>query len=299
MPGERPPGTELTPVKLEDVGDPVVFPPGARIVGQGEDPRYFYLIRQGRVKVFRENREGIRTDLTLLGPGEYFGEVALVTGQPRTASVEAVTETSLIRVSKEEFDWVLDHNPQLARSIIQQLSHWLVAGDHRLEKEVVHQVHLRKISWFDYALLLGLSLILAVGFNFSNPNRVPLVQGWGEEDTVPRIEPNKALELVRAQARAKPGEEAVLIIDARPANFFNQKRIKGAKNLPLPLFDFLYLMQFSQVPKEKPLIVYGRNISRHYDLEVARKLILRGHEQVMVLGGGPDIWKADLFPLEP
>jgi len=278
-------------LKLEQVGQEMSAPAGTRIVSQGEAPDYFYVIRSGRVRVFRETEDRIRTELTDLGPGEYFGELALVTGQPRTASVEAAEDSQLLKISKEEFDQVLDSNPQLARYIIQQLCNWLVSGDRRLESEVVHQVKLRQISWFDYLLLGGLSIVLALGFNFSNPNKIPLVQGWGEEDTLPRIDPGKALQAYKKQ-------EAIFV-DARPTNFYNQKHIKGAKNIPMPLFDFLYMMQLSQVNKDQPLIVYGHNISRHYDVDVARKLVLRGHQKVMVLGGGSDDWKNNHFPLEP
>jgi rhodanese-related sulfurtransferase len=278
-------------LKLEQVGRVVSVAPGTRVVRQGGTPEYFYVLKSGRLRVFRESKEGIRTDLTELGPGAYFGEVALVTGKPRTASVEALEESELIQISKAEFDWVLDNNPGLARHIIQQLSQWLVAGDQRLESEVVHQVRLREISWFDYVLLIGLSVILALGFNFSNPNGIPLVQGWGEKDAVPQIALSQALKEYR-------NGEAVFV-DARPTNFFDKQRIKGAKNLPLPLFDFLYLMQLSQVDKDQPIIVYGRNISRHYDEAVARKLLLRGHSKVMILGGGSNGWKNNDFPLEP
>ena len=288
---QSPPEAGAAKLKLCQVGREVEVPKGSRIVTQGEAPEFFYVIQAGRVRVFRETKDKIRTELTDLSAGAYLGEVALVTGQPRTASVEALEDCRLVKISKSEFDVLLDENPQLARHIIQQLSQWLVAGDQRLETEVVHQVKLRQISWFDFALLGGLSIILALGFNFSNPNRVPLVAGWGEQDTVPRVEPAKALQ------EYKSGE--AVIVDARPTNFFNQKHVKGAKNLPMPLFDFLYLMQLSQIPKDKPLIVYGSNISRHYDLDVARKLMLRGHQQVMILGGGHESWKNSHFPLEP
>ncbi len=115
--------------------------------------------------------------------------MALVTGQPRTASVEALEDSTLIKVSKDEFDRLLDQNPQLARHIIQQLANWLVAGDRRLETEVVHQVKLRQISWFDYVLMMGLSLMLALIFNIYNDNRIPLIHGWGEKSAIPRSFP--------------------------------------------------------------------------------------------------------------
>jgi rhodanese-related sulfurtransferase len=290
-PKKPPAGEEETAgLKLGHLGQEFIAPRGTRIVSQGEAPNYFYVIQSGKVGVFRETAEGIRTELTELGPGAYFGEVALVTGQPRTASVETKEDSTLIRISKEEFDRLLDHNPQLSRHIIQQLSSWLVAGDRRLETETVHQVKLRQISWFDYLLLGGLSIILALGFNFFNPNGIPLVSGWGEKGQVAKISMEDA-------AAAYKNQQAVFV-DARPTNFYSQKHIKGAKNIPLPLFDFLYLMQLSQIPKDQLLVVYGRNISRRYDLDVARKLILRGHQKVMRLEGGADTWKKD-FPLEP
>ena len=62
------------------------------------------LSAKGKVKVFRLSEEGIRTDLTELGEGAYFGELAIVTGQPRTASVEAGEDTVLTEISREEFD---------------------------------------------------------------------------------------------------------------------------------------------------------------------------------------------------
>ena len=183
-------------MKLDHLGEEISVPAGVRVVSQGEPPEYFYVIQAGKVRVFRETEDGIQTDLTELAAGSYFGEVALVTGQPRSASVEAVQEARLIKVSKEEFDRLLDQNPQLARHIIQQLSSWLVAGDRRLETEVVHQVKLRQISWFDYLLMLGLSLVLALVFNLYNDNRIALIHGWGQPG-VPEITLGQALEKYR------------------------------------------------------------------------------------------------------
>ena len=150
MATEKPTGaTEAGGLKLCQLGHEVSVPAGTRIVSQGEDPEFFYVIQSGRVRVFRETADRIQTNLTELKVGAYFGEVALVTGQPRSASVEALEDSTLIKVSKEEFDRLLDQNPQLARHIIQQLAAWLVDGDRRVEAEVVHQAELRQVSWVD------------------------------------------------------------------------------------------------------------------------------------------------------
>jgi len=267
-------------LNLSHLGQAMRVPAGTRIVSQGEAPEYFYVIQSGRVRVFRETEDRIRTDLTELGGGSYFGEVALVTGQPRTASVEAAEDSLLIKVSKDEFDRLLDQNPQLARHIIHQLAGWLVAGDRRLETQVVHQVKLRQISWFDYVLMLGLSLVLALVFNLYNDNRLPLVHGIGEAEGVKEISLSQAKELY--------DKKEAVFVDARKSAFFDQRRIKGAQNLPVILFDIMYPMfqftlQQSEEAKDKTVVVYGGAFSRRLDLDLAHLLINRGVKNVAVL----------------
>ncbi len=279
---QAPPSAEAAGgLKLCEMGQEILVPAGTRIVSQGESPEFFYVIQSGRVRVFRETADHIRTQLTELGPGTYFGEVALVTGQPRTASVETIEESSLIKVSKEEFDRLLDQNPRLARHIINQLANWLVSGDRRLEKEVVHQVKLRQISWFDYLLMIGLSLIFGVVFNLYNDNKIPLIYGWGDKDTVPEISLSQAQELYQ--------KNQAIFVDARKSAFFDQRHIKGAMNLPLILTDLMYPMfQFTleqtEGAKDKTLIVYGGTFSRRFDVELARLLKGKGLDKVVVLG---------------
>jgi putative oxidoreductase len=266
-------------LKIDHVGQEVSVPAGTRIVSQGESPEYFYVVQDGRLRVFRESEDRIQTNLTELGAGSYFGEVALVTGQPRTASVEAVEDSRLIKVSKAEFDILLDQNPQLARHIIQQLSSWLVAGDQRLETEVVHQVKLRQISWFDYVLMIGLSIILGLVFNVYNDNGLPLIHDWGQKP-VPAVSMGQAVQDYQ--------QNKAIFVDARKTAFFDQEHIKGSQNLPVILFDIFYPMfQFSlsQNPadKDKTIIVYGGTISRRMDKDLARMLIAKGMKNVVVL----------------
>ncbi|MDD5643062.1 MAG: cyclic nucleotide-binding domain-containing protein [Syntrophales bacterium] len=278
---------------LHELGQEVSAPAGTRLVTQGEDPEYFFIIKTGKVKVFRETEDGIRTDLTELGAESYFGEVALVTGQPRTASVETVEDSELIKVSKAEFDHLLDHNPQLARHIIHQLSQWLITGDRRLESETVHQVKLRQISWFDYLLMIGLSIVMALVVNIYNDNGIPLIQDWGLEAKVPEITLQKALEDYK--------NKTAIFVDARKSAFYSQEHIKGATNLPLILFDLFYpLFNFTvsqtEGAKDKTIIVYGGAFSRRFDLELARQLQLKGMKKVAVLadyGAWPSV-----FPVE-
>jgi putative oxidoreductase len=288
---EKPSGAEITAgLKLCQLGQEVSVSTGTRIVSQGEDPEYFYVIQSGRVRVFRETADRIQTNLTELGAGAYFGEVALVTGQPRSASVEALEDATLIKVSKDEFDRLLDQNPQLARHIIQQLAGWLVAGDRRVEAEVVHQVKLRQISWFDFVLMMGLSLVLSLIVNIYNDNRIPLIHGWGDKTTISEISLKRALEMYK--------KNQAIFVDARKSAFYSQQHIKGATNLPEILFDMMFPMfnfTLAQTPedKDKTLVVYGGTFSRRMDIDLARMLKHKGLKNVVVIkqyGGWPKVF---------
>ena len=284
---------QVEKLKLEHVGSEVKVPAGVQVVKQGELPKHFYVVVSGKLKVYRETLDGIRTELTVLGPGSYFGEVALVTGKPRTASVEAVEDSTVLAISKDEFDLVLDQNPKLARQIIYGLSQWLVEGDKRLEQETVHQVKLRQISWFDFVLILGLSLVLALVFNLYNDNQIPLIHSVGDIAGVEEIPLQQAVDLYK--------KKGAIFVDARKANFFEQSHIKGAMNLPLLFFDlqypmFEFMLEQDKVPKDEPLFVYGGTVSRRFDLEMARLLRDKDYK-VMVLGQDYEAWKT-AFPLD-
>jgi 3-mercaptopyruvate sulfurtransferase SseA len=91
---------------------------------------------------------------------------------------------------------------------------------------------------------------------------------------------------------------SAFFLDARPSNFYGKDHIKGAKNLPLVIFDFMYMMELSEVEKDKEIIINGRSFSTRYDDQVARKLKLLGHKNVKILDGGLSKWKKKGYPIE-
>lgn len=84
------------------------------IVSAGEPAHGFYLIVQGRAEVKRGDRT-IRT----LGPGEYFGELALVRETPRTATVVAKDPTTCLVLTRWDFKGILDTNPAIAVRLLE------------------------------------------------------------------------------------------------------------------------------------------------------------------------------------
>lgn len=89
-----------TLTRLADRMDAESFPAGARIIRQGDPGDRFYLIRDGKVVVTRDPG-GQR--VVELGPGKFFGEAALITGDPRNAHVDAVTDTVVYSLDADSF----------------------------------------------------------------------------------------------------------------------------------------------------------------------------------------------------
>ena len=84
---------------------------GVTIFSQGEQGDAFYLIQSGAVQV-RVGRGGGKSEVVaILGPRDWFGEMALLSGEPRSATIDTVKETVLWRLRREEWDDLIEKHP--------------------------------------------------------------------------------------------------------------------------------------------------------------------------------------------
>ena len=105
---------------------------GQYITKQGESGQCMYIIQQGCVEVVVEGREG-EVVLSRLETGDVFGEMALFTGEPRSASVRAQGSARVLTVDKRGFLRRIHEDPSLAFRILQRMSERIQA----LDEEVV------------------------------------------------------------------------------------------------------------------------------------------------------------------
>ncbi len=90
---------------------------GEKICQQGEPGDSFYIIKSGRLRVSAKNPRGeVFLSIELQG-GQYFGEMALLTGEPRSATVEATEDSELLMLDKEDLRTIMRDNPQVAEVI--------------------------------------------------------------------------------------------------------------------------------------------------------------------------------------
>ncbi len=91
------------------------FPPGATVVREGDAGDCLYVIKSGEVEVATLDGKGEKLVLARLKEGDYFGEISLLTGRPRTATVEVVRPAELVELSHRDFHRFLAGRPEARR----------------------------------------------------------------------------------------------------------------------------------------------------------------------------------------
>lgn len=273
---------------MDQITEKIIVPAHSIIFRQGDPGENYFIILSGNVRIFTREKSGRETDLSLLGSGDGFGEMALLSDEKQSASVEALEETQLLVIGKTGVDSVIKNNPDVSRAFIKEMSTCLLRDDLPIDRTGVRQSEAPKFSWLDCLFIVFISIFCGIIFNFSSQNRINLIPEFWHDEKILRVTPQTAL--------AKHWEDS-LFVDARPNLFFKRGHIKGAVNMPSALFDMMYTIELGGLNKNKRIIVYGRTISSRYDEQVARKFVVRGHDNIMILRGGLSAWKKKGYPV--
>lgn len=125
MSAENPLFAELTPSYLQQLSRFSVtrtYPKNTVLINEGDHNDSLYIILSGKVKVYLNDKKGKEAILRIQGPGEYFGELALIDTAPRSASVMTMMPTELAVISKADFKRCLAEVPEIAFDLLQSLS---------------------------------------------------------------------------------------------------------------------------------------------------------------------------------
>jgi uncharacterized membrane protein len=90
------------------------FPANQPVFWIGEAGDDFYVVKSGKVNVSCLDESGKEVNLAQLGPGHFFGEISLLDGGPRTATVRAIHDTTLLSLSRDQFLHFLEQHPKAA-----------------------------------------------------------------------------------------------------------------------------------------------------------------------------------------
>jgi CRP/FNR family transcriptional regulator, cyclic AMP receptor protein len=121
--------------RIAAVAVPRAFPKGARVFHEGDTSDACYVIRSGEVRVTREHSDGRAIALATLGPGEIVGELAMLDGEVRSASVEALSEIELLAISAADMRGLLERNPAITAKLVVALTRRVRATNERVARQ--------------------------------------------------------------------------------------------------------------------------------------------------------------------
>lgn len=153
----------LTEEERQDVAAQLISAPftrGEAITRQDAVANWLYVITEGEAEV-RVAVSGLTRIVGTLHAGEYFGEMGLMTGEPRSATVVALTDVKCYRLSKETFEAILKRRPEMAEEISATLAHRR-AGLDAVREEVSDEVLHERMKHTQTALLLRIRHFFAL-----------------------------------------------------------------------------------------------------------------------------------------
>lgn len=121
--------------RFSQVAVPRSFPAGTRVFHEGDDSDACYIVKQGSFRVTREHSDGRAITLATLGPGEIFGELAMLDGDKRSASAEALSEGELLALPANDVRALLARHPEISLKLVAGLVRRLRAANVRLSRQ--------------------------------------------------------------------------------------------------------------------------------------------------------------------
>jgi CRP-like cAMP-binding protein len=131
----------LRPLKEEELlllaGDLTqqLFAKGEHVCRQGEQGTTFHLIKSGSISVRVKADGGVEAEVAKLGPGSYFGEMSLLTGEPRSSTCTALEDCEILSLDRETFAVLLQENPAVAQAMSNILASRQMATQEKLTAE--------------------------------------------------------------------------------------------------------------------------------------------------------------------
>lgn len=116
-------------------------PRGVTLVHAGDLTDSLYVLINGSIKVMNTNEEGREVILAILGPGEFFGEMGMIDGSPRSATIVSTEACEFLTITKEDFRQVLSENFEITLQIMKSLVHRLREADRKIESLALQDVH--------------------------------------------------------------------------------------------------------------------------------------------------------------
>jgi CRP-like cAMP-binding protein len=127
--------------KLLSYTNTVRYPAGSMVIREGETDRALYVVTEGTLEVLTPDPRGrAPRRVAMIDTGSVLGEMSFFDGRPRSASIHAVTDSELLRLSLERFEVLAAREPALARAVLFDLGRILAARLRQTSEMMAHAV---------------------------------------------------------------------------------------------------------------------------------------------------------------
>ncbi len=136
--------------EVEQIATEKLFRKGETIFIEGDDGNGFYVVVDGRIKIYKVSSEGKEQILHIFGTGEPFGEVPVFTGKPFPANAESLVKSRLLFFPRKAFVDLISDNPSLALNMLAVLSTRLRRFTVQIENLSLKEVPSRLAAYLIY-----------------------------------------------------------------------------------------------------------------------------------------------------
>lgn len=128
--------------RLAEVAVEEVLPTGGQVFAEGSPGESLFVVKYGTVRVIKQGKTG-KEEVARMGGGQHFGEMALIDNDPRSATVDAVEHTELVRIKRGDLESLLAQDDALAHRVFKAFSKYLCG---RLRQTTTDLTFMREVA---------------------------------------------------------------------------------------------------------------------------------------------------------
>ena len=177
-----------------------VYEPDEVIFREGDTGETMFIIQEGEIRIHKRVRDKEAT-LAVLKDGDFFGEMAIIDKEPRSAGATALTESKLIVLSDEIFESQIQTNPKIIMAIVRKMSERLRNADRQIKALLMRDIHSRVV----WTLVLLMSKRGALG---EKGYKIPWKETIDELSNMTGLPLEPVEEVLETLVRAKVAERS-------------------------------------------------------------------------------------------
>ncbi|MFN7132567.1 MAG: Crp/Fnr family transcriptional regulator [Myxococcales bacterium] len=185
------------------------FPRGTVLFREGDTGKEMYVIQAGRVAISKQVRD-VEKVLATLGPGEFFGEMAIISNKPRTATATVAEPAKCLVIDPKTFEAMVRGNAEIAIRMIKKLADRLQEADAQIENLLLRDANSRVVHYLAHSADTrgkegpdGIRIELAL-------NELPSVLGIPDEQLREVLQ-----KLLKAKIVSRLGDDGVTVPSAK------------------------------------------------------------------------------------